>query len=278
MATHADVGLSQPAASTITMKLGTVTLTRNSTVQHQELYTVADAETTNALARVLAGPAAPASTEFGLVTRTAAYVSDRDQSSAVAAVLGAAPVSTTYGLAVRPVGGGVYYTHDAAVTVSTVAGPACMFRGTSTMPPAASTSDDAVWGTADLRGRQLMSLASVFPSLLSTTVLITSTHSTAVYEVVSSAASVQHRVFAFSVGSTHTNPSTLVFMSSLAIDRWHVPFGSGSSGMTGGHLAVTPPGFIFQTVAANALNVRIEGGSSVTSTVVARISIGYFTE
>ena len=37
MATFSDIGLSQPAASTITMKLRTVTLDVNSTVVHSEV-------------------------------------------------------------------------------------------------------------------------------------------------------------------------------------------------------------------------------------------------
>jgi hypothetical protein len=65
--THSDIGLSQPAASTITMKVGTVTLTRNSTVQHQDLITLADPDSTNGLARIT--DSAPASSMFGLVVR-----------------------------------------------------------------------------------------------------------------------------------------------------------------------------------------------------------------
>jgi hypothetical protein len=69
MANHADIGVSQPAASTTTMKVATVTLTRNSTEQHQELLTLADSESTNGLARVV--NAVPDSTHFGLVVRVA---------------------------------------------------------------------------------------------------------------------------------------------------------------------------------------------------------------
>lgn len=116
----------------------------------------------------------------------------------------------------------------------------------------------------------------VFPTILSTSILVTSTHSTAVYELIASGAGLRQKVCAYIVGSTHTNPSTLVFMSSLAIDRWHVPFGSGSSGMTGANLANAIP--IFMTDAANALNCRVEGGSSVTATVVTRVSVSYVAE
>jgi hypothetical protein len=244
MATFDQIGLSQPAASTTTHKLDAVSLDRNSTTVLREVMTLGDP----------------------------------DSSNAIAAVLNTTPGSTAWALAVRPVGSGVDYTHATAYTPSTVAGPSAIFRATSTTPPALSTSDQAVWATADLRGRQIVSLGAIFPTLESTSQLITSTHSTAVYELLASAAGVMHKVFAICVGSTHTAPSTLVFMSSRAIDRWHVPFGSGSSGMTGANLAVGAPAYIFRTDAANALNVRIEGGSSITSTVVARISFGYFTE
>lgn len=130
---------------------------------------------------------------------------------------------------------------------------------------------------AAAQGSSGLLVREVYPTLLSTTVLITSSHSTAVYELISSGASTRHWVYAYFVGSTHTNPSTLVFMSSLAIDRWHVNFGSGSSGMTGANMAVGAPASLFHTNVNEALNVRIEGGSSVTSTVIARISLGYFS-
>ena len=124
-----------------------------------------------------------------------------------------------------------------------------------------------------------LNMRQVMPSgRQSTTTLITSTHSTAVYALVSSVAGLKHCVGAYFVSSTHTNPSTFIFMSSLAIDRWHVGFGSGSSGITGANMALSAPDWIFQADAANALNCRIEGGSSVTATVVARVSIKWFTE
>lgn len=121
----------------------------------------------------------------------------------------------------------------------------------------------------------------IIPICNSTTIVITSTHSTAIYPLISSVASLRHKVFAYFIGSTHTNPSTLIFCSSLSnsgFDHWHVNFGSGSSGITGANLALPPPGFIFAGISQNALNVKIEGGSSVTSTVVARISIAWFDE
>jgi len=81
------------------------------------------------------------------------------------------------------------------------------------------------------------------------------------------------------VTSTHTRPSTIVFMSSLVGDLWAGQFGSGSSGVTGFNMAVTPPAFLFQTRASEALNVRIEEGSTASnSTTLARVSLSYFAE
>lgn len=69
MATNGEIGLSQPAASTITMKIRTVTQAIGSTTVHQELLTLAGAESSLEIARVIAS--APASTEYGLAVRIA---------------------------------------------------------------------------------------------------------------------------------------------------------------------------------------------------------------
>ena len=69
MATHGDIGLSQPAASTITMRLRTVTMDMNSTVTHQEVQTIGGAESSLEVARVMAS--VPGSTAYGLVVREA---------------------------------------------------------------------------------------------------------------------------------------------------------------------------------------------------------------
>jgi hypothetical protein len=67
MATHGDIGLSQPAAATTTFKLDSITLDANSTAVHREVMVVGSPETTNALTAVLA--AAPNSTAWGLAVR-----------------------------------------------------------------------------------------------------------------------------------------------------------------------------------------------------------------
>jgi len=65
MATFNHIGGAEP--STLTFKLATVTQTRNSSAMHQEIQTIGDPDSSLALAAVLG--AAPASTSFGLVVR-----------------------------------------------------------------------------------------------------------------------------------------------------------------------------------------------------------------
>jgi hypothetical protein len=69
MATGNEIGLSQPAASTITMKIATVTQNWGSSARHQELLTIAGAESTLEITRVMA--TAPGSTDYGVVVRIA---------------------------------------------------------------------------------------------------------------------------------------------------------------------------------------------------------------
>ena len=175
------------------------------------------------------------------------------------------PVRLTDGASYIAIGGD--YTNGS--TTSTLAGPALTYS---------NSSNDTM---------RLVGVAQPFPvqvrtgtlSFLSTTALITSTHSTAIYSLISSAAATRHKVTAYFVGSTHTNPSTLFFVSSNAQDLWAVNFGSGSSGITGANAAKTAPDFFFGTESAAALQVRIEGGNSTAaSTTIARVSISYFSE
>jgi hypothetical protein len=229
-------------------------------------------------------------------------IADRDQSTQVAAVLNAAPVSTTYGLVTRDLSTGPF-------AISSIAGPVTMrssaanalitayqssaadLQATVTLASTGNTvtarvttsSGGGVEGstTAPAVGVTGLHVRQVFPTMQSTTIVITSTNSTAIYPVISSAAGVRHKVYAYFVGSTHTNPSTLIFCSSASgsdFHHWAVNFGSGSSGVTGANLALTPPGYIFAGVTANALNVKVEGGSSAASTVVVRVALAWFDE
>lgn len=133
--------------------------------------------------------------------------------------------------------------------------------------------------TTPVNGVLGLHVRQVFPTLQSTSVQVTSTNSTAFYQLLPAAgAGLKTKVFAYFVGSTHTNGSTLEFMSGTSATRWHVNFGSGSSGITGANLAVTPPNFLFATDANTTLNGRVGGNSSAASTIVYRVSLAYFTE
>lgn len=244
----------------------------------------------------------PASTAYGLVVREAAPSTGPIAVSSIAGpvtvrssaanFLATIYQSTAADLNVTVAG------YSTTVAVSSIAGPVTVrssaanalvsvYQSTASELQATvrvnTSSGGGVEGstTAPAVGVTGLHVRQVFPTMQSTTIVITSTHSTAIYALISSVAAVKHKVYAYFVSSTHTVPSTLIFCSSNSgsgFDHWHVGFGSGSSGMTGANLALTPPGYIFAGIAANALNVKIEGGSSATSTVIARVSVAWFDE
>jgi hypothetical protein len=337
MASFNDIGLSQPASSTITMKIATVTIDRNSTITHQEILSLGDPDSSAAVAavtnaapnstrygvnvRVIGGPStatdfavrallpstasdnpvtvSQGSTAFAVQVSTvagavvvrssaAAHLATVYQSTAsdlVATIHGNQSSNSSEYLPVRLTNGTAFlsasqdYQQDSTMTTTSVFGPTLMLR-TGAEAPASTDSWEMVRGTTS---GHLFVAVTPDPgrTLESTTALVTSTHSTAIYPIISSAAGLRHKVYAYFVSSTHTNPSTIIFCSSASgsgFDHWHVGLGSGSSGITGANMAVPPPGFIFAGVAQNALNVKVEGGSSVTATAVVRVSVSYFTE
>ena len=270
MATEGSIGLSQPVASTITMSLRTVVQAVNSSNVHQEVMTIGGAESTLEIARVIN---ATPSTQYGLVTRSLIYDSGdvfgvRSGSTGAVDYMPVRIVDSS-GTGFAPLG--LDYTDNS--TTSTLAAPGLAYNNGSntTMRVVGITQPWPV----QIRTGGL--------SYQSTTTFITSTNSSAVYNLVSSVAGQAVKVFAVAVFSTHTRPSTMVFMSSgganSGADVWGGQFGSGSSGVTGWTQAVAPPGFLFQTAAGDPLRVRIEEGSTAAnSTTQARVSISYFIE
>jgi hypothetical protein len=107
----------------------------------------------------------------------------------------------------------------------------------------------------------------------STTAVINSSASTAVYSLISSAASLKQCVYAYSVTSTAVTPMSVEFMSSGASPVWSLDVGSASSGVTGANLAVNHPTRLFATAAGEALGVRL-GSTGVN----VRVSVSAFTE
>ena len=278
-----SISLQEPGSPTKALR--TVTQTVNSSVVHQEVMTIGGAGSTLQIAAVVAS--APASTEFGLGVRIISGPSSAadavfrvqqgvgNSSAADRWLVSAANSSAQDYVPVRIVNSsadgfasvGLDYTD--ASTTSTLAGPTLAYNN----------GTNATMRTVSVTQPLPVQLRTGTLSYQSTTAFLTSTNSTAVYALISSVASLVQKVYAIHVTSTHTRPSTIVFMSSLVGDLWAGQFGSGSSGVTGFNMAVTPPAFLFQTRASEALNVRIEEGSTASnSTTLARVSLSYFAE
>ena len=126
--------------------------------------------------------------------------------------------------------------------------------------------------TRPTTGAQGLVVRTVLNDLLSTCFSTMGNNSTS-STIVSSAASVRHKVYAYSITSTAQAVNTLSFASSLANPIWHVQMQSVSSGITGANLAVTPPAWLFATEAASPLVFKITG-----TTGTYHLSFSYFTE
>lgn len=180
---------------------------------------------------------------------------------------------------------GLEYTDGS--TTSTLAAPGLAFQngsnatmrmvGSSTPLPMHlrnSTGDLIAASTAaPAAGSIALHVRAVQPTRASVHSTITSTASTAFYELISSLAGFARCVYAYSVTSTAVTPMAVEFISNTNSVLWGLDVGSGSSGVSGANLAVSPPGALFQTATAGALNVRL----SVTGVQV-RFAASYFSE
>lgn len=321
MATEGTIGLAEP--STITKSVRSVVTQINGSNTHQELLTIAGAESSLEIARVLA--TAPASTAYALAVRIAGGPSSAvDLQARVNQGVGNSSLADAWQVRTSPQStlwassAGFHFNSSGELQVVNSVAPSTVVTiarmvgnssasdfmpvrivdssGTGFLAPGLEYVDGSTTSTLAAPSlsynngsnttMRLVGLTQPLPVQIrtglafeSTTALITSTNSTAVYALVSSVAASVHKVFAVAFTSTHTRPSTVVFMSSLVGDIWGAQFGSGSSGVTGFTLAVTPPAFLFKTRASEALNVRIEDPSTAAnSTTVARVSFSYFTE
>lgn len=225
----------------------------------------------NVVAGATSGPtstAAPAANDTGLVVRQVGYstvvsvaaLPAGSTSVTIAAITGpvstAAPGTGDTGLVVRQVG---YST-----VVSVAAMPANSSLVSVTAFPAAMVSTLAV-----APGSSALLVREVVSSLNSTSVVITSSNSTALYAVVSSQATAQ-RVHAYFIGlSTSGNLSTVIFMSGSTNHVWGVV---ASSGYWAANLSVNPPAELFRANAGEPLNVVIQSASTGNT---ARISVSW---
>lgn len=91
--------------------------------------------------------------------------------------------------------------------------------------------------------------------------------------IVSSAAAIRHKVYAYSITSTVQAVNTLSFASSLGNPIWQIQLQSISSGIAGANLAVSPPAWLFATEAASPLVFKVTG-----TTGTYHLSFSYFSE
>jgi hypothetical protein len=307
MATHDDVGLSQPAPSTITKRLDAISLDHNSTVVVREVMVLGSPETTNALTAVLGG--APNSTAWAAVVRLVGGNSSAAEGDGGIATHGNKSSNSSVYLPVRVTNGTAftdavsYNVHNSTgdFTGSTVTGLPAMLRSGA----AAEGSTDHFlipWGSSD--GAAYVSLVTStglgisastttpgsntaglhvrqVPAAMESSVFsVASSNSTVVIPLISSAAGVGAKVFAYFIGaSTSGDVSTFIFLSSgsggdagAAKNRFQVLL---SSGYSAANLAVNPPTFLFRADANEALNARIE---SASTRITATVSLSWFSE
>ncbi len=127
-------------------------------------------------------------------------------------------------------------------------------------------------GTRPTTGAQALAVRTVLNDLQSTCFSTMGNNSTS-STIVSSAASVKVKVYAYSITSTAQAINTLSFASSLANPIWQVQMQAISSGITGANLAVSPPAWLFATEAASPLVFKVTG-----TTGTYHLSFSYFTE
>lgn len=249
-------------------------------------------------------------------------LSDRDASTKVAAVLGAAPDSTSYGLVTRDLSTGPF-------VVSSIAGLTLVAQNSTTWAVqvdgrvraqnstitdflASVQQNSTVWqvqahnstigdllasvqqnSTAWVTQAHFMDSSNVTPNIVGTrpttnaqglavrtvlndlqsTAFSTLGNGSTSSTIVSSAASLRHKVYAYSITSTNQAVNTLTFASSLGNPLWHVALQSFSSGVSGANMAVSPPGWLFATEAASPLVFKITG-----TTGSYHLSFSYFSE
>ena len=289
MATIGDINLNE--STTVTARLAAVQVTRNSTVQSQEVMVLGSPNSTTALALAEVMGSTPASTTVGLVVRPvdghkvdqnstvwAVQLTQYSTTANISSVAGVVQVHTQGNstaadyIPVRLVdsSGTGFLTpgneYTAGSTYSSHAGPTLTF----------DNSSNNTYRVVGLTTPLPVQVVKVFPTLLSTGTVLTSSNSTAIYALESSAAGVRHKVYAYSLTSTETTPSTIVFMTNSTSVLWRVAFGSGSSGITGANLAISPPAWLFASAAAGPLQCVIEKGASTQCLVT--LSYSYFTE
>ena len=249
MATIGDIGLAEPTASaagsTITARLAAVQITRNSTVQSQEILCIGDPDSTTSSAIAKVSNAVIPSTGWGLGVRVIGGASSGVDFPV--RVIGNSTASDYVPVRLVDSSGTGFLApgneYTAGSTYSSHAGPTLAY----------DNSSNNTYRTVGLSTPLPIQMRR--PGRLSKYSTVVSTASTAFYPVVSTltAACV---VRAYSITSTAVAALAVTFHDSTTNQPiWGLQLGSGSSGVTGANLAM--PDGIFQTASTGPLNVRL---------------------
>jgi hypothetical protein len=140
-------------------------------------------------------------------------------------------------------------------TVVLISGNSTVFQGgswsVSNISPQSSVAPSS--GSSGLVVRQVIDGITTFAS---TSVLATTSAS-----VISSVAGVRAYITAYTITSTNQTPAHWGFFSSNATLLWPMILAAISSGVSGANLAVSPPGYLFRTAVAEALNFKTVGST-----------------
>jgi hypothetical protein len=310
MATIGDINLEEP--STVTKRLAAVEITRNSTVQSQEVMVLGSPNSTTSLALAEVTGSAPPSTTVGLVVRIASGPSTATD-LAVRALLpstaadnpvqiGAVAASTlvqnsTRYVSVRITDGtnfatpAIDYTHDSTMTASTVTGPGVLLRGSATAPSAIGGDDRFVLQWALRNGAAVSALTDANGAIVNTSTSAPSSNAVGIITrpVVSGiqtySASTTGQSTATTIASSAAGSKAYVFSYSITSTASTGAVGIGfydgatrkwglklSSGFAGANLAVSPPAYLFSGSTGEPLTFNTE--STVTGGM--HVSIGYW--
>jgi hypothetical protein len=136
-----------------------------------------------------------------------------------------------------------------------------------------TSSGGAIEGSTGTPGVGVLGLhvREALPVRASTSILVDMQTAGGSTTLLSSAAALKWRVYAFSVTSTVVGVSSCAFISSNK-ERWGLLLGTGSSGISGANLTCSMPTSLFETDVAEAL------GFSASSSGLYRVSIAYWQD
>jgi hypothetical protein len=249
LASFNHIGGSEP--STLTFKAATVTQTRNSSVMHQELISLADPDSSLAVAAVLAGN--PASTAWGLVVRGAGPFATTGDSTCVQ---GTNPWTiagnSTIVIAAGHLSSAAAAANSSALNVRVVGGASSAADFPVRAVLSSTGADNPVSVTAFPANSSLIQLNAIAAGYVSTAAPAAGSSGLNVWVVGGNGVSTTVTVAAFPANSSQVEVRAMPANSSLV----------QLNAITAGYVSTAAP-------AANSsgLNVWIVGGNGLSTTV-----------